>query len=195
MVQAMTMMRNLLWAGQDYATVPDSTEAIYRTIHDKVALELGMEHLSQPTYQIAHSVYRYKHPTVVRAFLVASPQQDDDPDEFFKDRISLIEQAFKHQYDAVQASNAALSGELLKAGIRDATSGRSIISKAPPPLRSLASISSGQPASKAMERLEGIAKKQANSYFQDFIKATNTTLNVKWDAAVNELNERLRING
>lgn len=196
MVQAMTMMRNLLWSDTDYEKVGDATEATYRTIHDKVAIELGKEHLSAPTYQVGYTTYKVKHPNMIRTFLLLDFPQGGNADTFFKDLLSLIEQAFRHKWEAVQSSNAAMSGEIAKAAVRDKTKGSPYISKAPAPFTPLGRVGSTMPAiNKAIDSINKTASKQATSFYQDLIKTTNAALNGKWEAAVEELNERLRING
>lgn len=197
MVQAMSMMRNLLWSDADYDKVTDATDQTYRTIHDKVALELGVEHLSQPCYQVGASTYRHKYPQIAKTYLLTDPQDSQDIDLFFKDRISLIEQAFRHKYDTVQSSNSALASEIKKAEVRDMTRGSPFISKAPPPpsRRFDRATSADASVAKAVQRLDANMRKEASTFFRDLTRTTNEALNVKLDSAVDELNGRLRIAG
>ncbi|MCW1431344.1 AbiJ-NTD4 domain-containing protein [Novosphingobium sp. JCM 18896] len=193
MVQSVAMMREILWSGKNYEKVDEDTDRIYRSIHDKVAIEIGVEHLSAPTYVNNLRTYRYSYPQIIRAYMLQVPQGGDSLEDFLNDRISVIEQAFKYGYDYVQQRNAALDVEIAKALEKDETRGSPYVSRAPvPPVsRGGSPTRSRQDWGAQIER----ATAKLTTYHRDRVKDENKALNERFAVASEELNERLGIAG
>ena len=203
MTQAHLMLRTLFYSDTNYDKINAAAEVIYQRVNDKVAIELGMEYLVKHTWtDRIGQINKFSYSYIVREFLVRPPT-GNNPDQDIKSRLSVIEQGFKEEWDRVQLNNANLDGELAKARVRDATRGNPMISKAPIPPRSLASIQGGstygaKAVDKAVKSLEVTveqSRKALSTVFQDLIRKHNAALNEKWEKDVQELNDRLRLNG
>src|SRR3546814_4603514 len=88
--------------------------------------------------------------------------------------------------------------------MRDAGRGSfPMVSRAPAPPRSLTSLHGGstyaaKAVEKAVETIEETAahaRQKVSTALQDGVRKANKALNDNWEKAVEELNERLRING
>jgi hypothetical protein len=93
-------------------------------VHDILALELGVQTLSDQYYfynwnnQQLPGTYTYQ--IMCKNFLLAAPPaKPEAADEFIKDRISFIEQAFRLRGAQVAEANQRLPGEIAKAEISE----------------------------------------------------------------------------
>ncbi|MEA1015036.1 AbiJ-NTD4 domain-containing protein [Sphingosinicella sp. LY1275] len=176
MVQSATMLKKLLWDGPPADKTPATTEASFKYVHDVVALELGHEFLSDRywfhRYKVSgddrSTAYTYDYATICKNFLTKPFPTGASADRFIKDRLSLVEQGFRYMSNRVQFANQGLALEVAKAKGEDAKRGERM---------------SGM----GFHTLLGAATSE------DLVRNRNLALNQKFDAAVYELNERLRI--
>lgn len=176
MVQAASMLKNLLWEGLPADKVPATTEASFKYIHDLVTLELGHEFLSDRywfhRYQMngnqMSTAYTHDYTTICKNFLVRPFPEGASADRFIKDRLSLVEQGFRYMSNKVRLANEGLALEIAKAKATDAKRG---------------------------ERMSGMGFQSLSgeATSEEFVRNNNQYLNQKLHAAVQELNERLRI--
>jgi len=148
--------------------VNEANKAKWKTLHDRLARELGVTELSQRYYSYTHKnplgqewpvsgSFSWDH--VCDKFVNAAFTGNVDPDRFMKERISFVELAMRLRGDEIALANAQLPQALAEAAMRD---------KAP----------------RSGVRLSGSAV--------DGARAWNATLNSIFDNQVAELNERLR---
>lgn len=145
-----------------------ANKAKWKTLHDRLARELGVSELSQRYYSYTHKSplgqewpvsgsFSWDH--VCDQFVNATFTGQVDPDRFMKERISFVELAMRLRSDEIAQVNAQLPQSLAEAAMRDAA-----------PRRGL--------------RLPGSAV--------DGVKAWNAILNSTFENQVAELNERFR---
>lgn len=146
----------------------ESNKIKWKTLHDRLARELGVNELSQRYYSYTQKNYLgqevpvsgwFSWDHVCGQFVNATFNGQVDPDRFIKERFSFVELAMRLRGDEIAQANAELPKALADAALRDAG-----------PRRGL--------------RLPGSAV--------DGVKAWNTTLNSGFEAQVAELNERFR---
>ena len=98
-------------------------KAFWKDIHDGLAVELGLKSLSQTGYSY-QSVFAGKQTTVSGVWFIitdcenwshADPVGEQDIDEFIKERLSLVEIAFRKKAEEIAVANAELPLRLLKA--------------------------------------------------------------------------------
>jgi hypothetical protein len=109
--------------------VIEASKLKWKTLHDQLARELGVDELSQRYYS-----YIQKGPlgqewqtqgfwdwyTVCERFVKADfPPGHRDPDRFIKERISLIELAMRLRGEEIEKLNADLPETIAKAGLRE----------------------------------------------------------------------------
>ena len=147
-------------------------KAKWKSLHDQLARELGVTHLSQRYYS-----YTLKNPLgqeypvsglyswgqICGNFVKAEFDGRVDPDQFIKERISFVELGMRLLGDEIAEANAKLPQVLAKSAQRDANRSARIHS--------------------AFE-LPG--------YAVDGVKAWNARLNEIFEGQVEELNERFR---
>lgn len=148
----------------------ESQKAKWKSLHDQLARELGVDELSKRYYSYSQKnglgqelpVQGFFSWEFVSEQFVKAPFPSDypDPDRFVKERLSFIELAFRLRDNEIATLNAKLPAAILEAKRRDA---------AIPP-RSL--------------RLPGSAV--------DGVKAWNESQNSLFTTQVDELNERFR---
>jgi AbiJ N-terminal domain 4 len=140
----------------------------WKTLHDRLARELGVNELSQRYYSYTQkNALGQEWPVsgffswdyVCGQFVNAPFTGQTDPDRFIKERISFVELAMRLRGDEIAQANAQLPKALAEAAIRHAG-----------PRRGL--------------RLPGSAV--------DGVKARNAALNSTFENQVAELNERFR---
>lgn len=141
----------------------------WKSLHDRVARELGVNELSQRYYSYRQKNYlgnelpisgSFSWDHVCGQFVNAPFTGQADPDRFIKERLSFVELAFRVRGDEIAEANAQLPKALALAAIRDKGQHRG--------LRFL-------PGSEA-----------------DGMKTWNATINSNYESQVAELNERFR---
>lgn len=147
----------------------DANEAKWKTLHDRLARELGIKELSQRYYSYTQKnalgqdwpvsgFFSWDH--VCEQFVTAKPPPaTGNVDGFIKERISFIELVMRLREDEIAQINAQLPATLLEAQLRDSRFRGGI-------------------------RLPGSAV--------DGAKAWNAALNATYNDQVTELNERFR---
>lgn len=140
----------------------DWAQAKLKTIHDKLANELGHHTLAGTTYSYQREyagksytqsgTWSWDH--VCKEYVCLQYLDTWDADVFIKNRLSFIEISFRQREEDIAASNAGLPGQLLQARLRAAGKGM---------------ILPGDP-----------------------VEAANKALNDEFQVLVDELNTRLR---
>ncbi|MBK9162129.1 MAG: hypothetical protein IPM27_11355 [Nitrosomonadales bacterium] len=140
----------------------------WKTLHDRVARELGVNELSQRYYSYTQKNYlgnevpisgSFSWDHVCGQFVNATFNGQADPDRFIKERLSFVELAMRFRGDEIAEVNAQLPKALAEAVIRDKGPHRGL-------------------------RLPGSVA--------DGVKAWNATINSNYQSQVAELNERFR---
>ncbi len=146
----------------------EANKSKWKTIHDRVARELGVNELSQRYYSYTQKNYLgndvpisgyFSWDHVCSQFVNATFTGQVDPDRFIKERLSFVELAMRFRGDEIAQANAHLPKALAEATAR-----------AKSPRRGL--------------RVPGSAV--------DGVKAWNATINLNYESQVAELNERFR---
>ncbi|MBB5517491.1 hypothetical protein FHS62_000277 [Amphiplicatus metriothermophilus] len=103
-------------------------KAFWEDIHNRLSVELGLKSLSQMAYSY-QTAFAGKQTTVSGAWPIitvcenwmhADPVGVQDVDAFIKERLSLVEIAFRKKEAAVAKANAELPQQILKAKLRPA---------------------------------------------------------------------------
>jgi hypothetical protein len=145
-----------------------ANKAKWKTLHDRLARELGVDELSQRYYSYTQkSGLGQEWPVsgwfswdyVCGQFVNAKFTGQVDPDRFIKERISFVELAMRLRGDEIAEANAQLRQSLAEAAMRDVTPKREV-------------------------RVPGSAV--------DGVRAWNAKLNETFESQVAELNERFR---
>jgi hypothetical protein len=139
----------------------------WKTLHDRLARELGVNELSQRFYSFTQKNALSQEWPISGSFswlhvcdqFVNATYWGREADRFIKERVSFVELAMRLRGEEIANANAQLPGALAEAAIRDAG-----------PRRGL--------------RVPGRAV--------DGVKAWNVTLNATYQSQVAELNERFR---
>lgn len=140
----------------------------WKTLHDRIARELGVNELSQRYYSYAQKNYLgqevpvsgwFSWDHVCSQFVNATFNGQTDPDRFIKERLSFVELAMRFRGEEIAHANAQLPKALVEAAIRDAAPHRGL-------------------------RVPGSAV--------DGVKTWNATINSNFESQVTELNERFR---
>ncbi|MBN2267756.1 MAG: hypothetical protein JW725_05475 [Candidatus Babeliaceae bacterium] len=146
----------------------EANKTKWKTIHDRIARELGVNELSQRYYYYTQKNYLgneipvsgyFSWDHVCGQFVNETFTGQTDPDRFIKERLSFVELALRLRGDEIAEANAELPKRIAEAAIRDKM-----------PTRGL-----GIPGSAV-----------------DGVKAWNATLNSIYVSQVEELNERFR---
>ncbi len=152
------------WEGKEI----EANKIKWKTLHDRIARELGINELSQRYYSYTQKNYLgqegpvsgwYSWDHICGQFVNAKITRQADSDRFIKERLSFVELAMRFRGDEIAQVNAQLPRALAEATIRDAG-----------PRHGL--------------RLPGSAVES--------VKASNATLNSNFESQVAELNERFR---
>lgn len=102
-------------------------KAFWKDIHDRLSVELGLKSLSQMSYSYP-TVYAGKQTTVsgvwpivtvCENWMYADPVGVQDVDAFIKERLSLVEIAFRKKEEVIAKSNAELPQKILEAKRRE----------------------------------------------------------------------------
>lgn len=101
-------------------------KAFWKDIHDRLSVELGVKSLSPLTYSYQH-VFSGKQTTVTgtwslhtvcETWMHAAPYSGQSADSFVKERLSLIEIAFRKKEEAISEFNSQLPQKILEAKSR-----------------------------------------------------------------------------
>lgn len=125
--QAVSMVGNSLWSGFEADKITDATEAGLKSVHDALALELGRQTLSDQWWWRTHTwngnttrtPHKNSYAVMVKNFLIRVPEDVTQGDIWVKERLSLIELAFRYRAALVQLENDALPKKLVEAEARD----------------------------------------------------------------------------
>ena len=170
MNQAAVMMMDSLWLGRSSDTPSAKTEENLKIAHDKMALEVGREYLSDRFWwqkttwngsenTIAHT---YSYSSICKNYLIKMPSDMAQGDNWVKERLSFVEIAFQIRWQQIQLANEALPGAIAKAKFNEDF--------------------------QKMARALKITGLQA-----DDIVAHNKNINASFSDLVRDLNERLRL--
>ena len=132
--QAVTMLGNPLWTGYQFEKVADATEAGLKSVHDVIALELGRQTLSDQWWwseytwngNTTRTAHKYSYADMIRTFLIATPVNPRAGDVYVKERLSVVELAFRYRANQVSLANQLFPDELAKAQARDLAPTRGI---------------------------------------------------------------------
>lgn len=127
MVQAAAIIGNPLWVGHSGEETANVTEDRLKQIHGTIALELGRERLSDQFWwntatwngNTNKSAHKYTYTEMVRNFLKEIPKDTTTGDAWVKDRLSLIELAFRRRGEEIAEVNRLLPTQLLTADLPD----------------------------------------------------------------------------
>lgn len=149
------------WNGK----VNETNNIKWKTLHDRLARELGVNELSQRHYSYTNQSnypvsgnFSWDH--VCDQYVNAAFTAQNDPDRFIKERLSFVELAMRLRGEDIAEENAQLPRKLVEAALQDKT----------PTRRKL--------------RVPGSAV--------DGAKAFNAAINSNYESQVEELNERFR---
>ena len=128
-VQTFSIIGEQLAPYYEYEGMESPTgKAFWKDIHDRLAVELGLKSLSQTGYSY-QNVYAGKQTTVTGVWPIitvcenwahADPVGVQDIDGFIKERLSLVEIAFRKKEEAIALANAELPPRMLEAKRRPA---------------------------------------------------------------------------
>tara|TARA_R110000751_G_scaffold71441_9_gene144876 strand:- start:1994 stop:3055 length:1062 start_codon:yes stop_codon:yes gene_type:complete len=168
--QLWTMLSSgLLWDAYLNETISNKAEAAFKAVHDVLALELGVEYLSDRWWfrTIEHNgnkntqAHTNSYSIICKNFLTKQPTGVAEGDSWMKERLSLIELAFAMREQQVAVANSELPDAIAKAEIEQKTK----------PARGF--------------RLPGTRA--------DSLRAINMRLNDSFNGLVGDLNERFRL--
>lgn len=194
MVQAITMLKAVLWDG-DKEKTSKFTDNTYKQIHDTIALELGVEWLSDRWMFTNNTIngnsvrqtYTWDYPNIIRNYLNKGHEGPRSADAFIKDRLSLIEQGFRYRWQIVQYQNVELPTTLANAAHSDAQFKKSFDPNKP------LQVSSSPSVNATFGELHRTLTKMQLGSSEQKARDHNAQLNREFDSAVAELNERLRL--
>ena len=129
MNQAAVMIGNPLWISYTSEKVAEATEAGLQLVHNMIALELGREFLSERWWFATHTwngnttqtPHKNTYAQIIKAFLVKIPEDVTKGDTWVKERLSLIELAFRSRAAQIAYANQQFPSVLGKAELSDKT--------------------------------------------------------------------------
>jgi hypothetical protein len=127
MNQAAVMLMDPLWTGYKTDKITDAAEAGLKSSHDLLAMELGREYLGDrywfQTYTFNGNTntqaHTYTYANICKNFLIKMPDDVAKGDAWVKDRLSLVEIAFRMRGHQVAFANAELPKAIAKADLED----------------------------------------------------------------------------
>ncbi len=127
MNQAAVMIMDPLWTGYKQDKVSDVAEAALKSSHDLLAMEIGREYLSDRywfhTYTFNGNTRTQTHTNsyanICKNFLIKIPEDIAKGDAWVKDRLSLVEIAFRMRAQQIAVANAELPNVIAKADLED----------------------------------------------------------------------------
>ncbi|MBL0928932.1 MAG: hypothetical protein IBJ15_02225 [Alphaproteobacteria bacterium] len=170
-MQAYRIVNDQIWKYYGYnGQIDEKVKAIWRNIHDRLSMEIGVKELS-PIYYSYQSEWmsksntihgHYEFNTVIENWLTFKFTENLDPDVFVKRRLSFVELAFRIHEEQVNEANAKFPRELNAAEVQSA-------------LFKNDDNRTRVPGSRV-----------------DSIRAINKNMNSTFEANVREINERLK---
>ena len=163
-VQALRIITDHIYLPYSLGKKNEGAQAKLKSIHDKLANELGHHALSSTTYsyptQYAGKSYTqsgsWSWDHVCKEYMCLQYLDSWDADVFTKNRLSFIEIAFRQRAEEIASLNANLPGRLLQARVRAA--GQQPRLKLP-----------GDPVEAAK-----VANREMNDKFQELVDELNT---------------------
>lgn len=127
MNQAVALVGNTLWAGYAAEKVLEATEVGVKIVHDALALELGRQTLSDQWWwqtttwngNTQRTPHKHTYAAMVKAFLIAIPDDLTKGDAWVKERLSLVELAYRYRGAAVAFANQNFAEQLTQAELTD----------------------------------------------------------------------------
>jgi hypothetical protein len=176
------MLRDVLGGPDEKGKLPEYVEKRYKTIHDIVGRELGLELLDKRYFTAENgNRYPYNWMEVCCNFLKAELLPNYSVNKFILIRLSLVEQAYRLRWNEVQNANLRLEASLADARRSDiATIAQSQQMMAALPERY---------QTKSMDSLMGLLKSQTSEHR---VLGGNAEMNAVWTEQVHELNARLK---
>lgn len=171
LVQAFRIVNEQLFPYHNWEKkVDERAKATWTTLHDRLALELGVKELSSRYYSYQQEWMGKPHTysgfydmnLVCEAYVTGGYHNQWDPDAFMKNRLSFIELAFRERESQIKTLNSLLPNALLKAARDDAF-----------------------PRSRTGLRVPGGAQTSV-----ELVQQTNDHVNAAFKAQVHELNTR-----
>lgn len=116
----------------DYkGNVSDYGKAFWKDIHGRLSTELGVKSLSPPAYAYPWTYNgiktmrsgSYTLDTVCENWALAKPEIQEDIDAYMKERLSLVEIAFRKREDEIEVENAKLPEKIARETTRPRSSG------------------------------------------------------------------------
>ena len=127
LVQSFRILQEQLAPYYDYnGNERPEGKVFWTDIHRRLSTELGMKSLSQTWYSYPY-VYSGKETTVTKPFpsntvcenwVFAEPTIEEDVDRFIKERLSLVEIAFRKRHEAIDELNAKSPKNILEEKLR-----------------------------------------------------------------------------
>jgi hypothetical protein len=153
--------------------VVDSQTAKWKSIHDKLSMELGVKELSTRGYWYEanyagnkyQQYYSYTIEDICRNFVTQEFVSGLDPDRFVKERLSFVELAFRLRDEELRELTSELPKRITEAQLRE------------------------------LQRTQSFRKLGATAVSEDVatgMRAANETVNAQFGQFVAELNERFR---
>ena len=127
LVQAFRIINEQLYPPWVHGQADPKSNAAWKIIHDKISTELGLVELGPHISgywrtwngnQIWQSV-TYSDHDVSKTFVLANFDGSISPDRFMKERMSLIEIAFREKHDEISRANDQLPQDIQRAHIED----------------------------------------------------------------------------
>lgn len=151
MVQAAAMIKEPLWLGYKTETPSDKVEAALKGVHDVLAFELGVDALSDRWFtntslwqgNESRQNHKYTYANICKNFLVKLPPDPLQGDVWVKERLSLVELAFRTRGAAVREANQNLEANIEKAKVQPAFIGRGRIKVPGSPVDAVKAINVG----------------------------------------------------
>lgn len=127
MNQAVSLVGNDLWSGWTSDTITSATEDGLKQVHDTLALELGRQILSDQYWWSTHTwngnttktSHKYTYSQIIKSFLIKIPDDLSQGDTWVKERLSLIELAFRIRAGQIAIANLDLPNKIAEAQARD----------------------------------------------------------------------------
>lgn len=168
LVQGYRMVESLFPYYYD-GKIIEANKQVWKSIHDKLSMELGVTELSRKAYsyqstingkaQTVSGLWEYDY--ICQNFVCADFDERTFADRFVKERISFIEIAFRERNDQIKYQNSTYQDRLQKAEIADKL--------------------------RKPDRLSAVLGNHADS-----LKLSHELMNSAFSQHVEELNERMR---
>ena len=131
LTQAISLAKEVFPYYDSSGSIDKVNEAKWKTVHELMSRELGLKSLSQCFYSYNHTGFNgvitpvtssYSWDLVCENFVIQNPPQANnlyDPDEYVKDRLSLIELIMRTRGDEISDANNKLESSIVAAEVKD----------------------------------------------------------------------------